>query len=199
MYSGELLPESLHSLGKPGQDLQFVSHWTPNNDIILTSGYAKGLENTHIEVATVRGGWGSNASLLVWHHRLGHPSFKMVINLSKSGVSSMTLMDVPAVIPSLNTCTACVAGKSVHLPHKEGYSRATEFLEHVHIDIAGLTPVASSSGCHYIYVVMDDYSCAVYSHLLHLKLEAFDAFKMFKAVVENELGRRIHKVMTNNT
>ena len=33
----------LHGLGEPGHDLQVVSCWTPNDDIVLTSGYSKDL------------------------------------------------------------------------------------------------------------------------------------------------------------
>ena len=48
LYMGESVPESLPSLGEPGQDLQVVSHWTLNNalkDTVLTSGFAEGLGN----------------------------------------------------------------------------------------------------------------------------------------------------------
>ena len=47
-YMGELVPESLPGLGKPGQDLRVVSCWTPNDalkDTVLTSGFAEGLGN----------------------------------------------------------------------------------------------------------------------------------------------------------
>ena len=40
---GESLPESLHDLGKPGQDPRVVIRWRPNDDMVLTSGYSKGL------------------------------------------------------------------------------------------------------------------------------------------------------------
>ena len=32
-----------------------------------------------VMAATVKGGEGSEATLMTWHHRLGHPSFKMVV------------------------------------------------------------------------------------------------------------------------
>ena len=48
----------------------------------------------------------------------------------------------------------------------------SEYLEHVYVDIAGLMPVASVSGCDYLYVIVDDFACMVYTHPLHLKSEA---------------------------
>ena len=69
-------------------------------------------------VAMARGGQGSDASLLMWHCRLGHPLPKTIINLSKSGFSNMVIADVPAAVPT------CMVSKLVHLSHKEG-----QFLE----------------------------------------------------------------------
>ena len=158
----------------------------------------KRLDNIAL-VATAKGGQGSPVSLMTWHRRLGHPSFGAVIDLSKSGVCGMEIKDVPLTVPSLDSCAACVAGKSVHLPHKVGRTRATEFLERVHIDIAGPMPTPSVGGRRYLYVVVDDYLRGVYTHPLRLRSEAFEAFKIFKASVETELGKKICEVMTDNT
>ena len=40
------------------------------------------------------------------------------------------------------------------------------------------------------YVVVDDYSRSVYSRPLHLKSEASEAFKTFKAAAENESNKQ---------
>lgn len=82
----------------------------------------------------------------------------------------------------------------MHFPHKEGRGRASEYLERVHIAIAGPMPVTSVSGHDYLYVVVDDFTRVVYIYPLHLKSEAVDAFK---AVVENKLGRNIRGVLTD--
>ena len=92
----------------------------------------------------------SEAGLLIWHRRLGHPSFKAVVGLARSGVSGVVITDVPASVPGLDACAACVARKAVHLPH-EGRSRASEYLERVRVDIAGPIPVASIGGRDYLY------------------------------------------------
>ena len=110
----------------------------------------------------------------------------------------MEIRGVPSKVPGLDSCAACVAGKSVHLPHKDGRTKATEFLERVHIDIAGPMPTPSVGGRRYLYVVVDDYSRAVYTRPLRLRSEAFDAFKIFKAAVETESGKKIWEVMTDN-
>jgi hypothetical protein len=65
---------------------------------------------------------------MTWHRRLGHPTFKTVVELAQKGVSGMVIMDLPAKIPSLDARAACVVAKSVHLPHKKGHERANEHL-----------------------------------------------------------------------
>jgi len=154
--------------------------------------------NDYALLTTAKGVHSSDTSLLTWHCRLGHPSFKTVVELLKGGVSGMVITDVPEKIPGLDVCAACVAGKSLHLLHKEGRMRVMEFLERVHIDIAGLMPVASVGGHRYIYVVIDDYSHAVYSQPLRVKSEAPEAFKLYKASAEKSSGKKIREVMTDN-
>ena len=110
----------------------------------------------------------------------------------------MVITDIPVLVLGLDACTAYVTGRAMHLPHKEGHGRASKYLEQVHVDIAGLMPVASVGGHNYLCVVIDDFTCAVYTHLLHLKSEAVNAFKAFKAMVENKLGREVREVMMDN-
>ena len=148
--------------------------------------------------ATAKGGKGSEATLMNWHRWLGHPSFKTVVELAKSGVSGMVITDMTGKVPGLDVCAVCVAGKLVHLPHKEGRGQASEYLERVHIDIAGPMPIASASGREYVYVVVDDHTRVVYTRPLRLKLEAVEAFKVLKDAAENESGKKIREIMRDN-
>jgi len=110
----------------------------------------------------------------------------------------MQITDLPMKIPGLDACAACVAAKSVHLPHKEGRSRASEYLERMYIDTAGPMPVKSAGGREYLYLVVDDYTRGVYVKPMKLKSEAVEAFKAFKEVAENESGKKMREVMTDN-
>src|SRR5258706_10625156 len=51
----------------------------------------------------------------------------------------------------------------------------------------------------YVYVVVDDYTGAVYTRPLRLKSEAVDAFRPLREVAENESGKRLREVMTDNS
>ena len=110
----------------------------------------------------------------------------------------MEITNLPARILGLDACSASVMVKMVHLPHKEGCSHATEYLEWVHVNIAGPMHVPSARGRLYLYVAVDDYTHAVYTWLLFLKSEVPEAFKAFRAATENGSGKRLHEVMTDN-
>ena len=135
---------------------------------------------------------------MLWHRRLGHLSFKTVVALAESGADGMVITDLPKKIPGLDTCAACVAAKSVHFPHKEGRNRAEAYLDRVHIDIARPMPKKSAGGKEYEYIIVDDYSWAVYTRPLRLKSDAPEAFKIFKAAAENESQKRMREVMTDH-
>jgi len=76
-----------------------------------------------------------------------------VVVLAVSGADGMVITDLPKKIPGLDACAACVAAKSVHLPHKEGRNRAEVYLDRVHIDITGPMPKKSAGGKEYEYAV----------------------------------------------
>ena len=136
--------------------------------------------------ATAKGRNGAEATLMAWHRQLGHASFKTVIALARSGASGIVINDIPAKIPGLDACVACVAANSVHLPHKEGRKRSSKYLERVGLDIAGPTPVRPAGVREYVYVIVDDYTRAVYMKSLRLRPEAVEAFKAFEAVAEGD-------------
>jgi len=112
-------------------------------------------------VATVKGADGMRATLMTCTD--GHPSFNTVVQIAESGADGMVITDLPNKRPGLDACAACVAAKSVHFPHKEGRNRAGAYLDRVHIDIAGPMPTKSAGGKEYEYIVVDDYSRAVYA------------------------------------
>ena len=127
-----------------------------------------------------------------WYRRLGHPYFKTVVALTESSATGMVI-DLPEKIPGLDACAACIAVKAAHFPHKERYSCAGEYLCRVHIDIARPMQVKWGGGKEYEHIAVDDYTREVYTQPLRLKSEAPKAFKVFKAVAENESQKRCVK------
>ena len=60
-------------------------------------------------------------------------------------------------------------------------------------------PIKSAGGREYMYVIVDNYTQAVYTKLLCLKSEAIEVFKAFQVEVERALGNKLCEVMMDNT
>ena len=72
---------------------------------------------------------------------------------------------------------------------KEG--SASKPLEIIHTDLCGLVRKNSPRGEQYYILFIDDFSRICWISLLKHKDEAFENFKIFKALVENELDIKI--------
>ena len=82
----------------------------------------------------------------------------------------------------------CIKGKQTY-KSKKGAKRSTNQLEIIHTDIC--YPDMDANSSKYFINFIDDYSRYMYLYLLHSKDEALDAFKVFKAEVENQCGKHI--------
>ncbi|WVY97343.1 hypothetical protein V8G54_029494 [Vigna mungo] len=118
----------------------------------------------------------------LWHRRLGHMSEK-----------GMRIMHSKGKLPSLRSiefdmCEDCILGKQ----------KRKERLELFHSDVWGPTTVSSIGGKRYFVTFIDDHSRKVWTYFLKNKSEVFEAFKIWKAMVENETGLKIKKLRSDN-
>ncbi|GJZ77945.1 retrotransposon protein, putative, ty1-copia subclass [Tanacetum coccineum] len=74
-------------------------------------------------------------------------------------------------------------------PHRP--EKATNLLGIIHTDVCGPLRRVSRQGASYFITFMDDYSRYSYVYLLKHKHEVFETFKVFKNEVENQLGKTI--------
>ena len=86
------------------------------------------------------------------------------------------------------TCVDCVKGKQINMT-KKGANKSSSILEIIHTEICCLD--MDACGQKYFITFIDDYSWYINVYLLHNKNEALDAFKVFKAEVENQCCKQI--------
>ena len=135
-------------------------------------------------------------SAATWHARLGHVGYQML-----QQISSKKLLDG---LPLLNNvhedvvCQGCQYGKSHHLPFKSSSNRRTTPLELIHTDLMGPTKTPSCSNCHYVMILVDDYSRYTWSYFLKEKNEALSKFIEFRNMVEKELGKKVKCLRSDN-
>lgn len=87
-----------------------------------------------------------------WHKKLGHPNNKALDRVLKICNVKTSPSD------QLEFCEAYQLGKSHLFPFKAYSSHAQEFLELVHTDVWGPSPINSISGCKYDVDFVDDFS-----------------------------------------
>jgi hypothetical protein len=68
----------------------------------------------------------------------------------------------------------------------------------VHIDLVGPTTIKGSKGKRYFMLLVDDYTRMTVVFFLKNKSEAFENFKIYKEVVENEIDSRIKCLRSDN-
>lgn len=130
----------------------------------------------------------------VWHRRLGHLNRRSMKLLNQGMVSGISYND-----STFEPCVACIQGKQNRLPFpKKSYNRATEPLELVHTDLCGPMPCSSLSGSKYFLLFIDDFSRKTFVYFLKTKSEVFEKFKSFKVLVENQTGRKIKVLRSDN-
>jgi len=130
----------------------------------------------------------------LWHCRYGHLSYKGLRTLQSKNM----IHGLPQLSASTVTCTDCIMGKQHRDPiSKKSTWRATQKLQLIHADIRGPISPMSNSKKRYSLCFIDDFSRKAWIYILSEKSEAFNMFKCFKKLVENETGLSIKCLRTN--
>lgn len=130
----------------------------------------------------------------LWHFRYGHLNFNGLRTLHQKEM----VTGLPMITPPSKVCEDCVVGKQHRDQFPKGKAwRAHNLLDLVHSDICGPINPISNGKRKYFVSFIDDFSRKAWVYFLQEKSEAFNAFKSFKALVENEAGRRIKMFRTD--
>jgi hypothetical protein len=95
-------------------------------------------------------------------------------------------------------CEHCIYGKQNRVRFPSSDTRVKEILELIHSDVFG--PIHIYSPRIYMYYVpfIDDFSRNTWIYFLKKTSEVFDKFKEFKAMVENQIEKKIKVLREDN-
>ena len=68
----------------------------------------------------------------------------------------------------------------------------------MHTDVWGPAHVSSLGGSHYYVTLIDDATRKTWVYCIKRKSDVFDTFKKWKALVENEIGKRLKCLRSDN-
>jgi hypothetical protein len=136
----------------------------------------------------------SGEKVMMWHQILWHIREK-----------GLRLLHGKGMVEGMSNCSLyfdfyehCVYGKKNRVIFLYGATMAEGILHLVHSDVFG--PVSVPSLGKYVYYVsfIDEFSRNTWIYFLRKKYEVFDRFKKFKALVENQIEKRIKVLRTDN-
>lgn len=132
----------------------------------------------------------TDADILLWHYRLGHPSDRVLNQILKQCNFRFHSLK--------HVCEACQFGKSKKLPFSKSLSHASSPFELVHTDLWGPSPLQSVHGNRYYILFLDDFSRYTWIFPLKIKGESVNAFNLFKTQVETQFNSRIKALQCDN-
>ncbi|KAG7586435.1 Zinc finger CCHC-type [Arabidopsis thaliana x Arabidopsis arenosa] len=129
-----------------------------------------------------------------WHARLGHIGLETM----KTMIKKELVTGLPIIQTEKETCVSCLLGKQSRktFPQATSYRAGTK-LELVHGDLCGPITPSTLARNRYVFVLIDDHSRYMWSILLKEKSEAFEKFKKFRRLVEQETGTTIKTFRTD--
>jgi transposase InsO family protein len=131
----------------------------------------------------------------LWHRRMGHMHFDNLVKVSKREA----VREMPQIMKPTNTlCKHCQQGKQTKTRFKSKEYSTKKPLEIVHTDLVGPTTTKGLKGERYFMLLVDDYTRMTAVCFLKNKSEAFENFKIYKEMVENEMDSRIKCLRSDN-
>jgi hypothetical protein len=138
---------------------------------------------------------GKECESWLWHIRMGHMHFNNLVKFSKREA----VREIPKIMKPTNTlCKHSEQGKQTNTRFKSKEYSTTRPLEIVHTDLVGPTTTKGLKGERYFMLLVDDYTRMTTVFFLKNKSEAFENFKIYKEMVENEMDSRIKCLRSDN-
>src|SRR5690606_36752612 len=95
-----------------------------------------------------------SSSSVLWHHRLGHPSYKVLSNLPVFDKFKIDFSD-------FSQCDICFLAKQTRKVFTYSFNKVEAPFSLIHCDVWGPYRKPSSTGANYFLTIVDDHSRAV--------------------------------------
>ena len=120
--------------------------------------------------------------------------------MSEKGIKALVdRMSLPSLkFLNLNFFKYCVFGKQCRQKFKTGRHISKDILDYILSGVWGPSPTVSFGGSSYYVTFIDDYSRKVWVYLLKRKVDVFNTFKQFTALVEKNTNMSIKCLRTDN-
>ena len=125
---------------------------------------------------------------LLWHQRLGHASYRIIHHLPVC-----THLPVQS-----HPCHVCPLAKQSRLPFPTSTIHTSNCFDILHIDIWGPYKIRSLTGARFFLTIVDDFSRATLTFLLHHKTDIFHIFSTFLTMVPTQFKTYVKTIRSDN-
>ena len=130
---------------------------------------------------------------VLWHRRLGHPSFRVTDMISSLG-KSLSKSDENLI----RNCDICFRAIQTRQSFPDSIHNAKEIFVLIHCDLWGPYRTTTLCGSRYFLTIVDDQSRAVWIYLLPDKTLVAQQLKDFMALVERQYSRKVKTLRSDN-
>jgi len=128
--------------------------------------------------------------IMIWHLRLGHPSFSYLKYLFPVLFKNVDC--------SFFQCESCHLSKSHQTTYSSKPYRASKPFYLIHSDVWGPSKITTSSGKKWFVTFIDDHTRLCWVYLMNEKSEVENLFKLFYNMVENQFQTKIGILHSDN-
>lgn len=124
--------------------------------------------------------------------RYGHLNFRSLTQLSEKEM----VTGIPKIDIAEGSCETCLK-EETRLPFSSDVPIRERSTLKVYSDICGPLEVPTLGGNKYFITFVDEFTRMTWLYLIKFKSGDLEQFKKFKAIVENQSGKRIKVLMTD--
>lgn len=135
---------------------------------------------------------GTCVSFDQWHHRLGHPTSKLLSSLIRSHSLPMSLSKFES------SCISCHCNKSRQLPFSTTSLSSHAPLEFLYADVWGPSRVPSVDGYRYYVLFVNHFTKYYWFFPMKLESDVSTIFVQLIAMLENQFSTRVKNLYTDN-
>ncbi|KAG7592301.1 Integrase catalytic core [Arabidopsis thaliana x Arabidopsis arenosa] len=131
--------------------------------------------------------------LVLWHHRLGHPSSRVTRMIPVfRGVSNTSSEHL------FKSCDVCLRSKQTRQSFPDSSNNAKAVFDLIHVDLWGPYRTTAFCGSRYFLTIVDDHSRAVWLYLLPDKTQVARHLRDFLALIERQFSKKVKSIRSDN-
>ena len=132
----------------------------------------------------------NNDQLMLWHFRLGHPSFQYLRFLFPSLCENKTSLSLQ--------CEVCQLAKHHRASFPKSLYKPSRPFALIHSDLWGPSRIANRTKSRWFVTFIDDHTRVCWVYLLKDKTEVRSVFSIFHAMVQTQFQTTIQVLRTDN-